>query len=547
MFSKWAALLVILGVGSAALLGPNAASAQPNYLVSLGTGPANPPLGLNNNGQALLAKGIYSGGTFTPFPAGFTGSAINARGDVAGLTAAGDLALYSGGVVTDLAAPPGPPPMPGAPPNQFVFIGAINASDEIVGTMFDYADLDSGFIYSGGVLTPIRPVLNAHGAESEAQGLNDSGVVTGCQDSLPGYPNEAYSLANGIVTDLGPGCGAFVTPSGEIVGYGGGGGTAIFSSAGIELIPNSGPPTAVNSSGQIVGFTQAPNGQVIGFFYDGVVTDVNLLINASDPLKSSVTIDRAVGINDHRLLLLDGHDPLGNHQAYLLQAPWLDIAPGPLAFAAQSLGVASAPQVLTLTNSGTTPLSIDSISGTAEFTQSNTCQSPVAAGANCTVSVTFTPVSMAGDRTAILDVVTDGSTLTVPLSGSVAIAISLSASSAQPRPGASFTISWNATAGSTCNPSGGAPGDGWVLQNGMQPGPPPLPASGSASVIETAPGTYTYLMSCGVGSQSAVSKLVVTVLAPPSGGGGAIDLLVLFTLSGGLALRWMCTRRARDS
>jgi len=50
MFSKWAALLVILGVGSAALLGPNAASAQPNYLVSLGTGPANPPLGLNNNG-----------------------------------------------------------------------------------------------------------------------------------------------------------------------------------------------------------------------------------------------------------------------------------------------------------------------------------------------------------------------------------------------------------------------------------------------------------------------------------------------------------------
>jgi len=320
MFSKWAALLVILGVGSAALLGPNAASAQPNYLVSLETGPANPPLGLNNNGQALLAKGIYSGGTFTPFPAGFTGSAINARGDVAGLTAAGDLALYSGGVVTDLAAPPGPPPMPGAPPNQFVFIGAINASDEIVGTMFDYADLDSGFIYSGGVLTPIRPVLNAHGAESEAQGLNDSGVVTGCQDSLPGYPNEAYSLANGIVTDLGPGCGAFVTPSGEIVGYGGGGGTAIFSSAGIELIPNSGPPTAVNSSGQIVGFTQAPNGQVIGFFYDGVVTDVNLLINASDPLKSSVTIDRAVGINDHRLLLLDGHDPLGNHQAYLLQA-----------------------------------------------------------------------------------------------------------------------------------------------------------------------------------------------------------------------------------
>ena len=437
--------------------------------------------------------------------------------------------------------------MPGAPPNQFVFIGAINASDEIVGTMFDYADLDSGFIYSGGVLTPIRPVLNAHGAESEAQGLNDSGVVTGCQDSLPGYPNEAYSLANGIVTDLGPGCGAFVTPSGEIVGYGGGGGTAIFSSAGIELIPNSGPPTAVNSSGQIVGFTQAPNGQVIGFFYDGVVTDVNLLINASDPLKSSVTIDRAVGINDHRLLLLDGHDPLGNHQAYLLQAPWLDIAPGPLAFAAQSLGVASAPQVLTLTNSGTTPLSIDSISGTAEFTQSNTCQSPVAAGANCTVSVTFTPVSMAGDRTAILDVVTDGSTLTVPLSGSVAIAISLSASSAQPRPGASFTISWNATAGSTCNPSGGAPGDGWAPQNGMQPGPPPLPASGSASVIETAPGTYTYLMSCGVGSQSAVSKLVVTVLAPPSGGGGAIDLLVLFTLSGGLALRWMCTRRARDS
>ena len=40
--------------------------------------------GLNNSGQALLSSGLYSNGTFTPFPAGFTGFAINANGHVAG-------------------------------------------------------------------------------------------------------------------------------------------------------------------------------------------------------------------------------------------------------------------------------------------------------------------------------------------------------------------------------------------------------------------------------------------------------------------------------
>ncbi len=56
-------------------------------------------------------------------------------------------------------------------------------------------------------------------------------------------------------------------------------------------------------------------------------------------------------------------------------------------------GTTSAAQVVTLSNSGNASLSITSILASAQFAQTNTCGSSVAAGANCTISVTFTPTA----------------------------------------------------------------------------------------------------------------------------------------------------------
>jgi hypothetical protein len=56
------------------------------------------------------------------------------------------------------------------------------------------------------------------------------------------------------------------------------------------------------------------------------------------------------------------------------------------------IGQTSSPQTVTLTNTGTATLNISSITASGDFhISNNTCGPTVAAGANCAVSVTFTP------------------------------------------------------------------------------------------------------------------------------------------------------------
>ena len=65
----------------------------------------------------------------------------------------------------------------------------------------------------------------------------------------------------------------------------------------------------------------------------------------------------------------------------------------PLSFKPQLLGTTSAAQNVTLTNTGTTALSIASkrVSGPFQLASGTTCGSSVAPGANCTLSVAFAP------------------------------------------------------------------------------------------------------------------------------------------------------------
>ena len=95
------------------------------------------------------------------------------------------------------------------------------------------------------------------------------------------------------------------------------------------------------------------------------------------------------------------------------------------AFAGQAVGTTSAAQNVTVSNTGTAPLSVSGITITGtnagDFAQTNTCSAAVAAGANCSISVTFAP-SAAGPRAGTLTVTdnnngTAGSTQTVSLTG----------------------------------------------------------------------------------------------------------------------------------
>jgi hypothetical protein len=89
----------------------------------------------------------------------------------------------------------------------------------------------------------------------------------------------------------------------------------------------------------------------------------------------------------------------GNFDAYvakLTPIPTLAISPPSLNFGTQLVGVTSAPQTVTVTNNDNVTVTFSSISITGtnsgDFSKAtDTCSPSVAAGAPCTVSVTFTP------------------------------------------------------------------------------------------------------------------------------------------------------------
>lgn len=102
--------------------------------------------------------------------------------------------------------------------------------------------------------------------------------------------------------------------------------------------------------------------------------------------------------------------------------PSANLSTTSLAFGNQAIGTTSMAQTVTLSNTGNAALSISSLALTgtnpSDFTQSNNCGGSVAAGGNCTISVTFTPAA-AGSMSAALTLSDNaaGSPQTVTLSG----------------------------------------------------------------------------------------------------------------------------------
>lgn len=110
------------------------------------------------------------------------------------------------------------------------------------------------------------------------------------------------------------------------------------------------------------------------------------------------------------------------------------LSPGSLTFSAQAVGVASAPQNITLVNSQNVTLNIASVTFTGansgDFSQTDDCGTSLGPNATCTISVTFTPGAL-GTRTALLNVNDDGpnSPQTASLTGTGLTPVTLSVSS----------------------------------------------------------------------------------------------------------------------
>ena len=102
-------------------------------------------------------------------------------------------------------------------------------------------------------------------------------------------------------------------------------------------------------------------------------------------------------------------------------APAVTVSPATLAFGTWASLSTSAPLNVTVTNPGTSPLTVSAVavSGTnaVDFTQTNTCTTAtVPAGGSCVVTVRFRP-GAAGARTGTLTVTTNAGSPTVALTG----------------------------------------------------------------------------------------------------------------------------------
>jgi FtsP/CotA-like multicopper oxidase with cupredoxin domain len=105
-------------------------------------------------------------------------------------------------------------------------------------------------------------------------------------------------------------------------------------------------------------------------------------------------------------------------------APELTLAPTALTFAA-GVGVVSAPQIVTVTNTGDAPLVITSVSNVSQFARTVNCgltqANPLAPGSSCTISVTFNPTTAASPKSGTLtvNVAAPATSKSVALTGNV--------------------------------------------------------------------------------------------------------------------------------
>ncbi len=189
----------------------------------------------------------------------------------------------------------------------------------------------------------------------------------------------------------------------------------------------------------------------------------------------------------------------------------LTLTPASLAFGTSAVGASSAAQVLTLTNSGTGAATLGTPAVTGDFAQTTTCGSTLAAGANCTLSVTFAPTA-AGARSGSMTIVSGGTSLASTLSGTGGAQISLTPGSAAFPPTAVGSTS-TAQVFTVTNTSGAA-----------------LTFGTGAINLTPATTVFAQTNTCGTGLAAGATCTVNVTFAPTATGSFSSTLTVTSTL-----------------
>ena len=261
------------------------------------------------------------------------------------------------------------------------FTGA-NSSD-----FSDTTDCGTTLVSSAVCKVHVTFTAGAVGARSGSLSLSDDAPGTPQMVGLTGTGVNASAVRLSATT---------ITFPGETVG--------MASTPQSVMLTNTGNVTLNIASIAVTGtnagdFTLAPAGSC------GATVAVH------DTCTVNVTFTpSAVGARNAAVTLTD--DALDTPQSITLSGQGLlqltaDLSATNLTYSGAGVGSTSASQMVTLTNNGNAPLAIAGIvtggANIGDFAVSNTCTSPIAAGAHCSISATFTP-SASGARTATVTI-----------------------------------------------------------------------------------------------------------------------------------------------
>jgi hypothetical protein len=101
----------------------------------------------------------------------------------------------------------------------------------------------------------------------------------------------------------------------------------------------------------------------------------------------------AVAACDERVATEPQHAPTQRASTYINQTPPISVLPGDLYFANQAVGTSSAPQVDTIRNTGTEPITLYILGASPFPITNNNCPATLAPNQFCTISIVFAPTS----------------------------------------------------------------------------------------------------------------------------------------------------------
>lgn len=172
----------------------------------------------------------------------------------------------------------------------------------------------------------------------------------------------------------------------------------------------------------------------------------------------------------------------------------LSASPSTLTFGSQALNTTSAAQAVTISNTGTASATSVAVSASGDFSQTGNCGTTIAAGASCTVNVSFRPTA-SGTRTGSLSI-----------AGSAPVSVSLTGT------GAGGTTSTNLAAGKPTSESSHT--DVYPSSN--------VTDADQNTYWESANNAFPQWVQVDLGSAQSASRIVLTL---PAGWGARNETL----------------------